>query len=404
MHDARTSLSREVAENVRAFFGPKVYETIIPRNTRVAEAPSHGKPILLYDFDCAGSQAYIKLATEIIERERRNKAAYRRLSEDPRGPMNAPLQKSRLGRGLASLIGEPVPGGTAAAAARGRAAPGGDGRSCGRASSIRARTSATRSWPSSPSRSAPRASCSRSSCARSTGGYEIVAGERRWRAAQKAGLHTVPVIARDLTDKEVLELAIIENVQRADLNAIEEAAGYRELIERFDYSQEQLSEIIGKSRSHVANTLRLLKLPDGVQTMVQDGRLTAGHARALIGRDDAEGLAHASSTRASTCARSRRWCRTAATYGDRQRGITHPARQGSRHQGLREGAFGVLGLKVEIKRGSGESGNLVIKFGNFDQLDYIRQRLGRRLSSAARALDAGARLLHLPDAISPCVR
>ena len=122
-------------------------------------------------------------------------------------------------------------------------------------------------------------------------GYEIVAGERRWRAAQKAGLHTVPVIARELTDKEVLELAIIENVQRADLNAIEEATGYRDLIERFDYKQEQFSEIIGKSRSHVANTLRLLKLPDSVRAMVQDGRLTAGHARALIGREDAEALA-----------------------------------------------------------------------------------------------------------------
>ena len=123
------------------------------------------------------------------------------------------------------------------------------------------------------------------------GGYEIVAGERRWRAAQKAGVHTVPVIMRELTDREVLELAIIENVQRQDLNAIEEATGYRELIERFDYSQEQLSEIIGKSRSHVANTLRLLKLPVAVQALVQQGQLTAGHARALIGRDDAETLA-----------------------------------------------------------------------------------------------------------------
>ena len=143
-------------------------------------------------------------------------------------------------------------------------------------------------------RSAPKASCSRSSCdqtPRIRSGYEIVAGERRWRAAQQAGLHSVPVIVRELTDREVLELAIIENVQRADLNAIEEAAGYRDLIERFNYSQEQLSEIIGKSRSHVANTLRLLKLPAQVQSLVQDGKLTAGHARALIGRPDAQVLA-----------------------------------------------------------------------------------------------------------------
>jgi len=207
------------------------------------------------------------------------------------------------------------------------------------------------------------------------GGYEIVAGERRWRAAQKAGLHTVPVIARDLTDKEVLELAIIENVQRADLNAIEEAAGYRELIERFDYSQEQLSEIIGKSRSHVANTLRLLKLPDGVQTMVQDGRLTAGHARALIGRDDAENLAQ------HIVDQSLNVREVEALVQGGEVSVAAPVSRTPREKDPDTKAFekdlsNALGLKVEIKRGSGESGNLIIKFGNFDQLDYIRQRLG----------------------------
>ena len=101
-----------------------------------------------------------------------------------------------------------------------------------------------------------------------SGGYEIVAGERRWRAAQRVGLHNVPVIVRELSDQDVLELAIIENVQRADLNAIEEAGGYRELIERFGYTQDKLAEVIGKSRSHLANTLRLLKLPESVQALV----------------------------------------------------------------------------------------------------------------------------------------
>ena len=126
---------------------------------------------------------------------------------------------------------------------------------------------------------------------RENGGYEIVAGERRWRAAQRAGLHQVPVIARDLSDQEVLEHAIIENVQRTDLNAIEEAAGYNELIERYSYTQEGLAEVVGKSRSHLANTLRLLKLPESVRSLVQSGTLTAGHARALVGREDAEALA-----------------------------------------------------------------------------------------------------------------
>ena len=121
--------------------------------------------------------------------------------------------------------------------------------------------------------------------------YEIVAGERRWRAAQKASIHLVPVIVRSLSDQEALELAIIENVQRSDLNAIEEAGGYRDLVERFGYTQEELAQIIGKSRSHLANTMRLLKLPDSVQALVRDGSLSAGHARALIGREDAEAVA-----------------------------------------------------------------------------------------------------------------
>ncbi len=287
--------------------------------------------------------------------------------------MNAPLP-SRLGRGLAALMKEPVPGAASLP-------PEGQQRMVATAD-VR------------PSRLNPRKDFREDELAELTesirskglvqpiivrpaeGGYEIVAGERRWRAAQKAGLHTVPVIARDLTDKEVLELAIIENVQRADLNAIEEASGYRELIERFDYSQEQLSEIIGKSRSHVANTLRLLKLSDGVQTMVQDGRLTAGHARALIGRNDADGLAQRIVSEGLNVREVE-----ALVQGGGEVPPGGPVSRTPRDKDPDTKAFekdlsNVLGLKVEIKRGSGESGNLVIKFGNFDQLDYIRQRLG----------------------------
>jgi ParB family chromosome partitioning protein len=121
--------------------------------------------------------------------------------------------------------------------------------------------------------------------------FEIIAGERRWRASQRAGLHDVPVIVRDVNDKEALELAIIENVQRADLNPLEEAMGYGQLIEQFDYTQQDLAQVIGKSRSHVANTLRLLKLPEDVRSMVASGTLTAGHARTLITAEDPAGLA-----------------------------------------------------------------------------------------------------------------
>ena len=207
-----------------------------------------------------------------------------------------------------------------------------------------------------------------------TGGYEIVAGERRWRAAQRAGLHQVPVIVRELGDQDVLELAIIENVQCADLNAIEEAGGYRELMERFGYTQDRLAEVIGKSRSHLANTLRLLKLPDSVQAYVAQGKLTAGHARALVGRDDAEHLA----ARIIEGALNVREVEALVQGGEGPVNVNAPRRPREKDPDTR--AFekeltDVLGLKVEIKRGSGESGLMTIKYGNFDQLDYIRARL-----------------------------
>jgi ParB family chromosome partitioning protein len=121
--------------------------------------------------------------------------------------------------------------------------------------------------------------------------FEIVAGERRWRAAQAAGVHEVPVVLRDFSDEDVLEIAIIENIQRADLNAIEEAAGYEQLMNRFGHTQEKLAKALGKSRSHIANLLRLLNLPDVVKTAVTDGKLSAGHARALVTAPDPTHLA-----------------------------------------------------------------------------------------------------------------
>jgi ParB family transcriptional regulator, chromosome partitioning protein len=289
--------------------------------------------------------------------------------------MNSALPKSRLGRGLASLIGEPAPNG-------GRLPPEGEQRMVAIAQ--------VRSSPLNPRkdfRDEELAELSESIRTKglvqpiivrpstsAMGEFEIVAGERRWRAAVKAGIHTVPVIVRELTDKEVLELAIIENVQRQDLNAIEEAAGYRDLVERFEYSQDQLSEIIGKSRSHVANTLRLLKLPAGVQALVQQGALTAGHARALIGRDDAETLAARIVEQGLNV---RDVEALVQGRGDSSVGATRKVRDKDPDtKAFEKELADLLGLKVEIKRASGESGQLIIKFGNFDQLDYIRQRLG----------------------------
>ncbi|HMN38252.1 MAG TPA: ParB/RepB/Spo0J family partition protein [Hyphomicrobium sp.] len=289
--------------------------------------------------------------------------------------MHSALPKSRLGRGLASLIGEPVQSGT-------RLPPEGEQRMVPigqvKSSALNPRKDFREDELAELAESIRTKGLVQPIIVRpdpaSAGDFEIVAGERRWRAAQRAGVHIVPVIVRELSDKEVLELAIIENVQRQDLNAIEEAAGYRELVERFAYSQEQVSEIIGKSRSHVANTLRLLKLPVSVQALVQQGSLSAGHARALIGRDDAETLAH-------------RIVENGLNVREVEaivQGREEPAPSGlsrkPRDKDADTRAFekeltDLLGLKVEIKRGSGESGHLVIKFGNFDQLDYIRQRI-----------------------------
>ena len=205
-----------------------------------------------------------------------------------------PAQKNRLGRGLASLIGENV------------SMTGANKPLPGHGEQRMLPVDRISPSPFNPRKSFPEAELEELAASIREKGlvqpivvrpigangqhYEIVAGERRWRAAQRASQHLIPAIVRALSDQEALELAIIENVQRSDLNAIEEATGYRDLIDRFGYKQEELSQIIGKSRSHLANTIRLLKLPESVQSMVRSGELSAGHARSLIGREDVETL------------------------------------------------------------------------------------------------------------------
>ena len=203
------------------------------------------------------------------------------------------------------------------------------------------------------------------------GTFEIVAGERRWRASQRAGLSSVPAIVRELNDKEVLELAIIENVQRADLNAIDEARGYRELIDRFGYNQDELAQIIGKSRSHLANTVRLLKLPERVQQLMQEGKLSAGHGRALVGREDAEKLAETVVAKGLSVRDIEALVQQPLVpEAPRQKREKDPDTQAFERE-LTE----ALGLKVEVKRGTNESGVLTIRFRNYDQLEYVKLRL-----------------------------
>jgi ParB family chromosome partitioning protein len=212
-----------------------------------------------------------------------------------------------------------------------------------------------------------------------TGGddFEIVAGERRWRAAQLAGLHALPAVVRALSDAEVLELAIIENVQRADLNPLEEAQGYRQLMNRFGHTQERLAEVVGKSRSHIANLLRLLTLPDPVLAMLRDGRLTAGHARALVSAVNAESLAKQVVDRDLSVRQTEALARAAAPNGT-PRPVPRPAGKDVDTRALEEDLTASLRLKVSIEhRPGGQSGEIRIRYATLEDLDGLCQLLSR---------------------------
>ncbi|MEW2918655.1 ParB/RepB/Spo0J family partition protein [Ruegeria sp. ANG10] len=214
----------------------------------------------------------------------------------------------------------------------------------------------------------------------SNGGYEIVAGERRWRAAQMAQLHDIPVIVREFDDTEVLEVAIIENIQRADLNAVEEAAGYKQLMDRFGHTQEKLAEALGKSRSHIANLLRLLSLPLDVQTLVIEGKLSAGHARALITAENPSELAKivvrdGLSVRA-TEALVKRQQADPAKAAPRSRNLD--AGKDADTRALEKDLSAILAMKVAINHKAGtETGQVVLTYENLDQLDDLCAKLSR---------------------------
>jgi ParB family chromosome partitioning protein len=203
--------------------------------------------------------------------------------------------------------------------------------------------------------------------------FEIVAGERRWRAAQLAKLHDVPVVVRELSDSESLELAIIENVQRADLNAIEEAAAYHDLMDRFAYTQEKLAQEVGKSRSHVANTLRLLKLPESVKVMIRDGRLSAGHARTLVGAPDAEARAKA----IVEAGLNVRQAEAKAKPKPKANGAERPRGKDADTKVLESSIGNILGLSVEITHRGAKGGELTIAYKTLEQLDDLVARLSR---------------------------
>lgn len=205
------------------------------------------------------------------------------------------------------------------------------------------------------------------------GSYQIVAGERRWRAAQEAQLHQVPVIVKDFSDSEVLEIAIIENIQRAELSPIEEALGYRQLMDRFGHTQDRIAEALGKSRSYIANLLRLLNLPDEVRAMLESGALSVGHARALITAPDPAGLARKviegglSVRQAEALARK--------IHEPRSRSSERAPEKDSDTRALEEDLSANLGMGVMIDHRAGGDGQVTIRYKTLEQLDQLCQLL-----------------------------
>jgi ParB family chromosome partitioning protein len=212
---------------------------------------------------------------------------------------------------------------------------------------------------------------------RDGGGFWLIAGERRWRAAQRAGLHEVPVVVREATPAKAFEMALVENVQRADLNPIEEAQAYRRLCDEHGYTQEQLADRVGKDRVTITNALRLLKLPPAVRTLVQDGTLSMGHARALLGLEDPEAMATAArrvAARALSVRATEDFVRRARTAKPANSEQKAPKSAGVRD--LEQRLVQRLGARVTIHdRGKNRGGRIEIRYANLDDLDRILEKL-----------------------------
>ena len=210
--------------------------------------------------------------------------------------------------------------------------------------------------------------------------FEIVAGERRWRAAQRAQLHELPVIVREFTDTEVLEVAIIENIQRSDLNPIEEAAGYKQLMDRFGHTQEKMAEALGKSRSHIANLMRLLNLPSSIQTHVIEGRLSSGHARTLVTIEDSEALVKKiidgglSVRQTEMLVKKSQERRDPA--GQNVRIPQNKTEKDADTRALEEDLGAATGVKVSLShKPNAESGQLTLHYSSLEQLDDLCRKL-----------------------------
>jgi len=202
--------------------------------------------------------------------------------------------------------------------------------------------------------------------------YEIIAGERRWLAAQKAGLHEVPIIVLELSDSEALEVAIVENIQRDDLNVIEEAKGYKRLSDEFEYDHEKISKFMSKSRSHISNTLRLLILPETVIAMIEEGNLTAGQARPLIGLSNADEIAEEIVSKKLSARNVELLVRN--KKGLQKNGLRTDANILDEENRIQE----ILGLKTNIRNKTNNSGRIIIEYKNLEQFEFIANLLKKR--------------------------
>lgn len=214
-----------------------------------------------------------------------------------------------------------------------------------------------------------------------SGSFEIIAGERRWRAAQKARVHELPVVVLDLNDNDTLEIALIENLQREDLSSIEEAEGYQRLIEEFSHTQDALAKHLGKSRSHVTNTLRLLKLPAAVKKYVEDGALSAGHARALIGCSNAAEIANSVVKRGLSVRQTEKLVKNVAEGKPAQK-VKSKTKKTATYKdvdvlALEDKMSSLLGMTVTIDSKEDGSGSLSVGYTNLEQLDDVLERLSR---------------------------
>ena len=374
MFDKRNNLSEQIEEDVRGNLGELVYDTVIPRNVRVSEAPSFSMPALIYDHKCSGAIAYQKLAAEFLKRE--DHFERRKMSSKNE-------RKKGLGRGLSSFLD----------------VDGFDDIVESKKDEDKGKSSSNNSsyLPIEhlvPNLNQPRKDFSTdelnslASSIEDTGiiqpilvrknndVYEIVAGERRWRAAQIAKIHEVPVLIKELTDEEVVKISIIENIQRVDLNPIEEANSYKQLIQDFGYTQEKVSASLGKSRSYIANSLRLLSLPESIIYFLKEGKLTSGHARALVGVKNSEFLARKIIEESLSVRDIENIVKKGISRSD------NVIRKGTSHKkdvdtlNLEQDLKLALGLKTSIDHNENSGGGrIVIKYRDLEQLDIFCSKI-----------------------------